>query len=58
VYRGGLLRTLQRGIPSDCIQYNSAVESIVQDESGEHKHMAIDICHVPACSRPCLDVSV
>ena len=35
VYRGGLLRTLQSGVPSDCIQYNSAVQSVVQDEDGE-----------------------
>ena len=35
VYRGGLLRTLQSGVPSDCIQYNSAVQSIVQDDNGE-----------------------
>ncbi|CAL5223561.1 g6095 [Coccomyxa viridis] len=34
VYRGGLLRTLQSGVPSDCIQYNSAVQSVVQDEDG------------------------
>ena len=35
VYRGGLLRTLQSGVPSDCIQYNSAVQSVAQDEDGE-----------------------
>ena len=35
VYRGGLLRTLQSGVPPDCIQYNSAVQSIVQDDDGE-----------------------
>ena len=35
VYRGGLLRTLQSGVPPDCIQYNSAVQSIVQDDGGE-----------------------
>ena len=35
VYRGGLLRALQSGVPPDCIQYNSAVQSIVQDDDGE-----------------------
>lgn len=35
VYRGGLLRTLQSGVPFGCIQYNSAVQSIVQVEGGE-----------------------
>ena len=35
VYRGGLLRTLQSGVPPDCIQYNSAVQSIVQDDDGK-----------------------
>ena len=35
VYRGGLLRTLQSGVPPDCIQYNSSVQSIVQDDDGE-----------------------
>ncbi|CAK0760239.1 hypothetical protein CVIRNUC_002755 [Coccomyxa viridis] len=34
VYRGGLLRALQSGVPPDCIQYNSAVQSIVQDDDG------------------------
>ena len=36
VYRGGLLRTLQSGVPPDCIQYNSAVQSIVQDDNGQY----------------------
>ena len=41
VYRGGLLRTLQSGVPSGCIQYNSAVQSIVQDEDGEQSRACL-----------------
>lgn len=34
VYRGGLLRALQAGVPADSIQYSSAVSSVDQDEQG------------------------
>ena len=42
VHRGGLLRTLQSGVPSECIEYNSAVQSVAQDEDGE----CVDLSHM------------
>ena len=34
VYRGGLLKALHAGVPDDRIQYNSAVQSLMQDDVG------------------------
>jgi hypothetical protein len=61
VYRGGLLRALQGGVPSDRIQYGSAVRSIEQDAEGESRCVTKDdmvmsnICRLEPYVQPAND---
>lgn len=57
VYRGGLLRTLQSGVPADCIQYNSAVQSIVQDEGGKSTYHSDSVYIAENFIKGCLQQS-